>query len=277
MKTIIVPIDFSTAALNAALYAAELARMVDAELIILHSLQVPVLYSEVPVAANADAMEVKANGELDAIKKHLLQTKGKALIIKTELKMGSFYSALLQCCNLTKPYMVIIGSQGTTATERFLFGGHAVHAMKHLPWPLMTVPMGATFHPIRNIALACDFHQVVESTPVNTIRNMITSLDAHLKIIHTGKNQSFDPEIVFESGMMQELLNGLEPDYHFIEADDVNEGLIDFVRHQEVDVLLVLPKHHYLIDFLIHKSNTKQLVLHCPVPVIALHVEETSS
>jgi len=277
MKTIIVPIDFSTAALNAALYAAELARMVDAELIILHSLQVPVLYSEVPVAANTDAMEVKANGELDAIKKHLLQTKGKALIIKTELKMGSFYSALLQCCNLTKPYMVIIGSQGTTATERFLFGGHAVHAMKHLPWPLMAVPIGATFHPIRNIALSCDFHQVVENTPVSTIRNLVIGLGAHLKIIHTGKNQSFDPEIVFESGMMQELLNGLEPDYHFIEADDVNEGLIDFVRHQEVDVLLVLPKHHYLIDFLIHKSNTKQLVLHCPVPVIALHVEETSS
>jgi nucleotide-binding universal stress UspA family protein len=276
MKTIIVPTDFSTAALNAALYAAELARIIDAELVLLHSLQVPVLYSEVSVAANTDAMEVKANEELDAIKNHLIQSKGNLLRGKTELRLGSFYLELLQCCNSNKPYMVIIGSQGTTATERFLFGGHAVHAMKHLPWPLMTVPMGATFHPIRNIALACDFHQVVESTPVNTIRNLITSLDAHLKIIHTGKNQSFDPEIIFESGMMQELFTGLEPDYHFIETEDVNEGLIDFVKHQEVDILFVLPKHHYLIDFLIHKSNTKQLVLHCPVPVIALHTEELS-
>jgi len=33
----------------------------------------------------------------------------------------------------------------------------------------------------------------------------------------------------------------------------------------------VLPKRHGLLDKLIHKSHTKQLVLHSHVPVMAFH------
>jgi nucleotide-binding universal stress UspA family protein len=51
----------------------------------------------------------------------------------------------------------------------------------------------------------------------------------------------------------------------------VDKGIIDFAEGNELDMLIVLPKRHGLIDSLMHRSHTKQLVLHSHVPVMALH------
>ena len=51
MKTLIVPVDFSPAALNAANYALDFAHAVNASITLLYVCQVPVAVSEAPVAA----------------------------------------------------------------------------------------------------------------------------------------------------------------------------------------------------------------------------------
>ena len=48
MKTIIVATDFSSTALNAANYAADMALAINADLLLLYVYQLPVSYSEVP-------------------------------------------------------------------------------------------------------------------------------------------------------------------------------------------------------------------------------------
>ena len=46
MKTILVPVDFSPSSLNASNYALDLANSVNAELVLLHVFEFPVLYPE---------------------------------------------------------------------------------------------------------------------------------------------------------------------------------------------------------------------------------------
>ena len=92
-----------------------------------------------------------------------------------------------------------------------------------------------------------------------------------MHILNTGKKEVFKPELVFESGLLQEMLAGLKPNYHFITNKDIDEGIIDFAEKNHIDLLIVLPKRHGLLDKLVHRSHTKQLVLHSHVPVMALH------
>lgn len=272
MKTILVATDFSPAALNAVNYAADMALAIKADLLLLHVYQIPVSYSEIPVVMNQDEIQQVAEKDINELKDKILHEKTGKLNIKTEVRLGSFYNELKTVCENIKPYTVIMGSQGTTAAERFFFGGHAVYAMKHLQWPLITVPPGVSFSSLKKIGLACDFNDVVETTPIDEIILLVNDFKAELHLLNTGKQEVFDPGVVYQSGLLRELLNDLKPQYHFINSENIDDGLIDFSEKKHLDLLVILPKRHGLLDKLIHKSHTRQLVLHSHVPVMALHL-----
>jgi hypothetical protein len=99
----------------------------------------------------------------------------------------------------------------------------------------------------------------------------VKDFNAELHILNTGKQDVFDADIVFESGQMQERTMALKPTFHFLNNEDPDEGIMDFADKNQIDLLVVLPKHHGFIGNLFHKSHTKQLVLHSHVPVMAIH------
>ena len=270
MKTILVATDFSPAALNAAHYAADMALAISADVLLLHIYQMPVTYAEVPVAVNINDLINDASIQLNHLKDSLIKRTGGKIKITTEVGEGAFFHELKMCCENMKPYAVIMCSQVTTAAERLLFGGHTVHAMKRLEWPLITVPNGAGYSTIKKIGLACDFKKVVDTTPVEEIKTLINDFNAELHVLNTGKKTEFDPDVIFESALLQEMMGSLKPSYHFITNDNTDEGIMDFAEKNSIDLLLVLPKRHSLLDKLISKSHTRQLVLHSHVPVMAI-------
>ncbi len=272
MKKIIVATDFSPSAMNAVNYAADMASSIQADLILLHVYQVPVSYAEIPVAINLDDIQRNVEDELNKIREELNRKGSGKLTIETEVRVGTFFPELKTVCEIVKPYTVILGSQGKTAAERFLFGSHAIHAMKHLMWPLITVPPKASFSAIKKIGLACDFSDVVETTPVDEIKTLVNDFHARLHVLNTGKKEKYDPDAVFESGLLQELLSGLNPEFHIISSENTDEGIMEFADNNQIDLLLVLPRRHNLLDLVTHKSHTKQFVLHSHVPAMALHL-----
>lgn len=272
MKTILVATDFSNAASNAANYAAEMALAIKADLLkLLHVCQVPVVYFEVPLAISEEAIKQDAVQNMNLLKSQLMmETEGK-LDIQTEVSMGAFYTELASVCERVKPYMVVMGCQGTTAAERLFLGSHTVHAMQHLMWPLIAVPLKARFSSVKRIGLASDFDKVVDTTPLDEIKILVNDFQAELHVINTGKKKEFKPNMVFESGILQDILAPLDPRYHLITHENTDEGIIDFTEKHHIDLLIILPKRHGLLDSLTHKSHTKQIVLHSRVPVISLH------
>jgi nucleotide-binding universal stress UspA family protein len=271
MKTIIAAVDFSDASVNAAAYAADMALAIDARLLLFHVYAVPVTYTEIPVAFTEADMLQESTDRLNEIAKDLTQKSYGRIIIDTEVRIGFFFGELKAVCERVKPYAVVMGSQGTTAIERFLLGGHTVYAMKNLNWPLITVPSYRKFSSIKKIGLACDFNDAVYTTPVEEIKTLVSDFKAELHLLNTDKAGNFDPDQIFEAGQIGEMLGALKPEFHFIANENIDEGIMDFAERNDIDLLVVLPKRHGLIDMLIHRSHTKQFVLHSHIPVLALH------
>lgn len=271
MKTIIIATDFSAAALNAANYAAEMALAINADVLLLHVISISVTYTDVPVIVNNEDIIRNRENEISKLKKELLARSKSKLIINTEVRMGNFFHELETFCHIINPFAVVMGSQGTTAAERFLTGSHTIHTMKNLMWPLLTVPPGSKFSSIKKIGLACDFIKVAEHTPIDEIKMLVKDFNAELHVLNTGSEKKFNPEIVFQSGLLKEMLQRTNSFYHFISNENVDEGIIDFVEKNNIDLLIVLPKRRDLLNKLLHKSHSKQFVLHSHVPVMALH------
>jgi nucleotide-binding universal stress UspA family protein len=271
MKKILVTTDFSAVATNAVYYAADMAMAMNADLMLLHVVQTPIGYSDLPIALNLEDMMRTAENDMLNLKQETIQrTKGK-INIETEVAMGGFYGELENICERIKPYVVVMGSQGKTETEHVLFGSHATDAVKHLMWPVITVPPGVAFSELKKIGLASDLTNVVEATPIEEISMLVKDFNAELHILNTGKTAVFDADIVFESGLLQEMTMSLNPKFHFINNNNIDEGIMDFAEKNQIDLLIVLPGRHSLLSSIFHKSHTKQLVLHSHIPVMSLH------
>lgn len=271
MKTIIVATDFSSAAMNAASYAVDMAMAIHCDIMLLHVFEIPVGYMEIPLAENLDELMKDSNKSLAVLKEKLLIRTEGGVGIKTKIIAGSFFQELERMCEKLKPYAIIMGSQGTTAADHIFYGRHTIYAMKHLTWPLITVPQDASYSQIKKICLACDFHQVIESTPIDEIIKLVNDLHAELHVINSGKDASSPDEKVFESGMLQELLASVNPQYHFIVDANAEESIINFIEHNNIDLLITLPRRRDLLKKLVHKSFSKKMILHSQVPVLALH------
>jgi nucleotide-binding universal stress UspA family protein len=272
MKTILVATDFSPSASNAANYAADMALAIKADLLLLYVYKLPASYEDVGIPFNEGKFIEDAEKRINELKNQLSQRTGGRLNIDTKVRMAlSFRQELENVCEDVKPYSVVMGSQGTTATEHLFFGSHAFYAMKHLMWPLIAVPPAVIFSSIKKILLACDYDNVLTTIPLDEIKLLVHDFSAELHVLNTAKNQESNPKVDFETGLLYKMLYPLNPDYHFIASEYTDEAIMNFAEKNDIDLLIVLPKRHDLLDKLIHKSHTKQMVLHCHVPVMALH------
>lgn len=271
MKTILATTDFSPVANNAVYYAADMARAIHANLLLLNTCQMPVSYNEMGVMMNVEDVLEIAEKDMEQFVTQLTRENWGDLKIETEVRLGVFFHELKEVCEKVEPYAVVMGSQGTTEAERFFFGSHTVHAAKNLMWPLITVPAGVKFGQVKKIGLACDFKNVLGTIPVEEIKTLVKDFNAELHVLNTGTEKAFDPDLVFQSGLLQEMMEGLDPAYHFITNADTGLGILEFTEQNHIDLLIVFPKRHDLLDKLVHKSHSRQLVLHSHVPVMALH------
>ena len=274
MKTIIVPTDFSPAATNATNFAADMAVNINADLLLLHIYQVPVAMAEAPVVlVSADELRKDSEAKIEELKNSVLHTTSGKISIDTKAIMGDVSDEIEELCEELKPFAVILGTKGTSGIERILFGSTTLRAIRHLKCPVIVVPPSKKYGAgIRKIGFACDFEKVVEKTPVQFIKNMVTEFGAELHVLHVdheGKN--FKPETPEESLMLHSLLEDLNPSYHFIDNKAVEDGINEFAEKNNIDLLITIPKKHGIFDTLFKHSSTKKLVTHSHVPVMCVH------
>jgi nucleotide-binding universal stress UspA family protein len=117
------------------------------------------------LSLSEEELKLEAEQQILQLKNEILQKTVDQLSIQTEVKMGTFFPQLEEVCERTRPYAVVMGSQGTTAAKCLLFGGHTVHAMQHLMWKLITVPPGAVYASVKKVALACDLNHLIDRNP----------------------------------------------------------------------------------------------------------------
>jgi nucleotide-binding universal stress UspA family protein len=270
MNIILVATDFSTSATNAVEYASSLALTLNAELCLLHVSQIPMIIGDVPRKEEETEINENAQGRLEELKKMVkLKTAGK-VPVDIQLQVGDFNQELQLVCDELNPFLVVLGSQGGSPVERFFLGSHTVHAMRHLSWPLITVPLQVRFSMVKRIGLAYDFEQDMNRFDFETLKSIVNAFQAELHVINIGKKKEIDATRVFEPALLEEKLKDLKPDYHFITGQDANAGILDFSEKNQMDLLIVLPGIHGLFENINHRSHGKQFILHSHVPVVSI-------
>lgn len=274
MKTIIIPTDFSPTATNALHYGIDMARAVNASLLLFHVYQVPVSYSDVPIIlVSVDELKKSSEERLELLKKEVEHITSGALKVYTETAMGNVTDELEKLAGKIRPFAIVMGSRGSTGIERVLFGSTTLSAIRHLNWPVICVPPGKTFGSgIKKIGFACDFRDIVETTPAEAIKQLVKEFGAEMHVLNVDyHDKHFTPGTPEQSALLHTMLEETKPVYHFIEHRDIEDGINEFAEKNNLDLLITIPKKHKLLDAFFKHSSTRQLLFQSHVPVMCMH------
>lgn len=260
MKTILVPTDFSPSADNAMNYAAQLAQRIGASIFLVHAYQIPVSTNEVPVLmVSAQELKNGADRGLERVSDQL-QRDYPSLNIRTESRLGDVVDEIEDLCTKLKPLAIVVGKHGATGVERLLFGSTTLSLIRHLQYPIISVPETTAFE-LRNIALAADNSDL--SSQENRIRDIVQTLNARLHIVHVQENGKETPGL-------KNLLPDLQPVYQTIRNHEFVAGIDNYVRTHAIDLLLILPHKHGLIERLFFKTHTAELIEKLRIPILSM-------
>ena len=274
MKTIIAPTDFSPKSTNAVRYAADLASALGINLSIVHIYNIPIGFGEIPIAESS-VREIFRDAEenMNKVKNEIVERTKGAIKVSTELIEGDIVISIMEYCNHVETYAVVMCAESRNGYERFLFGAKTLSAMKRFEWPIIVVPPDAHFESIRKIGLACDYRRVIDTVPVSEIKELVNAFHAEFHILYArGANtENFDESTVEQSEWLQEMFEGLNVKYDFIDGADVESSLVVYAEKNNLDLLIVLPKKHQIIDKIFHHSHTQRILMQANLPVMAIH------
>ena len=105
---------------------------------------------------------------------------------------------------------------------------------------------------------------------IKFFKEWLINFHATLDIINVSRSDSINADAVSGSISLQNLFSEFHPQFHFIDEDNVEKGVYEFVEKANSDLLIVIPKKHGLFGTFFHKSQSKEFILHPRIPILAI-------
>ncbi len=276
MKKILFPTDFSEIANNAFVYALKLARVYDAEVVVLHVFELPNLtYTQLP----DNLIEIYNSVEIDQFEnfrdyvpylrelaeKHNLDTVKMSHV----LKHGNLLDAMKEVIQQEHIDMVVMGTKGATGNFEVFLGTATSNVITALPVMVLAVPDEAQFTGIKSIGFATTFSEK-DSVALMKIVNFATMFGATVKCI-TVKTDSLN---VTPSEMehWQKPFEKEPVTFFLIPDNDVKETILDFIHGQHIDVFAMPAHKRNFFKTLFTRSLAEKLSFHTDTPILSINI-----
>lgn len=260
MTTVIVPVDFSPTALNAAEYAAKfLTGHYGVNLVLYHSHH-----------KAEDAKE--ATSKLEALKQKLQSAHpvNMEVLVHNE---SDFVTGLEKAARHRSANLIIMGITGRSVLGQLIFGSNTLKMVETKACPVLIVPDHASFTKMENVMLTSDFKDTVNSTPSGPIKDFLSIYKPKLHIVNVDPDHYISLTETYESEKqaLSKLLGEYNPEFYFMRLWDVDEALTLFANDRAIDLIIAVRKNHSFMEKLFKSSRTKQLTFHNKLPILVIH------
>jgi nucleotide-binding universal stress UspA family protein len=273
MKRIIVPVDFSDASKNAARYAAAMSNDIPgSEVLLYHVYDTHFRGSDGSLLSDEhDSQKVISENALHNLRLELMPLTSAVIGISAE--PGSLADSLEKLIMRNGGDLVVMGIHGASRLEQVLIGSNTLNVIKKDSFPVLIVPPNAVYQRIHTVVFASDFKDVLKSTPVIALRNILGIFRPEVHVLHVDEDMQAHPGEVFmrEKAAMDQMLQGFNPEYTFLESHDYIVGISNYVKAKKANLVITVPHRHSFLADLFTTTHTEKLVYHTDIPVLAVH------
>jgi nucleotide-binding universal stress UspA family protein len=139
--------------------------------------------------------------------------------------------------------------------------------------PVLIIPEHASFSQMKNVMLASDFHDTLNTTPSVPIKEFLSIHRPQLHVVNVDKDHyvSLTEKYEAEKQDLRKLLGDYNPEFYFMRIFDVDEALELFAKDRDIDVVIAVQKNHTFMDKLFKTSRTKKMSYHSKLPILVIH------
>ncbi len=275
MKKILFPTDFSEAATNAFVHALEFAKVVNAELILLHTFEIPVYDSQFfpeNYAAIYSSIELAKfemfKDEIPKLKTIAIERNLEEIVIKHRLMDGDLIYNLKNAIKEDDIDFVIMGTNGISDWTTFFLGSNTNSVISGVDVPVLCVPIDAKFKKIKVIGFTTRYRQK-DKKELKKVLKIAKKMNAKVRSLYVKTTTSdVSPETVkeWEIEFADENVEFL-----VLPSDEVKETILDFVLYKDVDILTTITHKRSFFEGLFDSSFSKKITKEVSIPVLVMH------
>ena len=276
IQKILVPIDFSTCAMNALKMAAKIAKLQQAELEIVHAIQLP---KELQVDVMAGlVINTPAISEIENEVEKEFQVLGVNIPelldvpFKTTKSTTPTIDLINTCLQDESIDLIIMGTKGRHNIVDKLLGSISADVIKTSHVPVLVIPENFKTFNIYKMGVAADLKRLDDSRKLDVLTLFSELTKAEVKAFHISQKDDFKnmSEINHERTKIMDAFSTAKHSYVWIDEVKIIEGILDFVESNKLDLLVMFPRHHSFWDKIWHPSVTQKVVMDIQIPLLAI-------
>jgi nucleotide-binding universal stress UspA family protein len=269
--TLLILTDFFQAANRALAYATNLAKLLNAQQVLLHVRRDSVLDPETFTGRLSNPSQGDAAVALHNL---LSDLPGP---VTAEIGRGRLAEAVVAAARQHHPALVVLGRPNTDDTPNELVNTAALELLRTDPQPMLVVPhtVAATHLP-RRVLLAVDDEDFSLGQHTTPMRHLLNALHAEVTVLHVTQAQDEDEAAAELLKIVRrlDLTSDLTQPVRILSrrAPDVAEAILSAAQTAKYDLVMVVARQRSYFSDLFHRSVTAQVLLHSSVPVLVLPV-----
>jgi len=264
MKTILAPIDFSEASINALSFAAEISNRASARLVVTN------------ILVNGESEE-ETKSKLNTTEEDLKKSFGQELQCESSIAHGHLVDTLKKVIAAEHPDLVVMGTKGASGLKRILIGSNTVNVIANTTIPILVIPEVARFenffHNEKNrIVLATDLHLLEHEDAIDILKEIaLLIVDPKVRVLSVRPKNTGLPDI---KRMNRDFLVSLftpeiEGERVTVFSSNVIRGINLYLNRNADTGLLAMIAHDS--GELIQKHYTREMASHTHLPLLVLH------
>lgn len=274
MKKILFPTDFSEAATNAFVHALEFAKIVKAELVLLHTFEIPVYDSQFfpeNYASIYSSIELAKfemfKDEIPKLRTIAAERKLDDIVIKHRLMDGDLIYNLKNAVEEDEIDFVIMGTTGVSDWTKFFTGSNTNSVISEVKVPVLCVPIDAKFKKIKTIGFTTRYREKDKIVLKKYLKLLKT--DAKVKCLYV-KTSSSDVSHMTIKEWETEFANE-NVEFQILPSDEVKETILDFILYKDIDILTTITHKRSFFESIFDSSFSQKITKEVSIPVLIMH------
>ena len=277
MNKILCPVDFSDTSLNAIEFAVEIGKKFHSAITLLHIFtekDFNKIVGEESIGRSYRELLAMATEKVKILADKINEDYAGQGIARCGYKVeaGEVIDTILEITHTSSYDLIVMGTTGISRTNGIFFGSKTEDVMEKVKIPVLCIPDSALYKGFSKLVYASDFMKE-DRLAIQEVISFATLFDARISVLHIDQDDSDDEYDAFitelKSFIQYRKINFVNK--HF--KDDVGQGIEEYMKEENGDLLVVFKKHRSFLDSMLHKSLTKTLAYSTDKPFLVLKLE----
>lgn len=273
MQNILVPVDFSPVSRNAAIYAAELAKLFNARVLLFHAYMLPTPVSEVPyVMVTADEMQKENEEFIRKEAEHLHGTYG--VEVEWLVRIGIASDEVKNLVKERSIDLVIMGMKGAGGLDKII-GSTTTNVIRKVKVPVLVIPHDATYNTVNHITYASDFADKSSIELFKPLLELTELFGAKIHILHVQRQQEeAKPAELVSQKTNATVFSNTDHEFVSVQDNSITHGINNYLQTHASDLLAMVAHKHSFFERVFSKSYTTAMAYETRIPLLVLHDKE---